>query len=131
MGLNWLFSCFGHYWIKCGNLRYLNVPCSEKLQSGHWNWVMYYRHFYGRVICILTEKTRILNCCDWWNKIKRIHSTKTCFMLFKLHTLKLRVLTGLILKDMQAFSDCLWREFLSLCTLTFWQKVDFLISKVR
>ena len=30
---------------------------------------------------------------------------------------------------MQAFSDCLWSDFLSLCTVIFWQKVDFLINK--
>ena len=32
---------------------------------------------------------------------------------------------------MQTFSDCLWRGFRSLCTVTFWQKFDILINNIR
>ena len=44
---------------------------------------------------------------------------------------KLPILTRLIWKHMQAFSDCLWRKFRSLCNVTFWQKVDFLINNAH
>ena len=48
------------------------------------------------------------------------------------YIVKSRVLIRLALKDMQAFSDCLWKgNLIVIYVISFWEKVDFLIINMR
>ena len=99
--------------IEVLNLIRLSLPARES----NWDWHMVVQKMY--IIRILTHfdlsfsKCPHLNpWCKWCMQALQLKGPWSCYKIQS--TAKLRVLTRLVWKHMQAFSDCLWSGFLIL-----------------
>ena len=94
------------------------------------------------LLCIDTYQLFVIPCFLWGytseNLVKVIKSQKQIskFYMYKrwtifLYTVKSRVLTRLFRSTSRLFQITYEGDFWSLCTVTFWQKIESLISNER
>ena len=85
--------------------------------------------FHFSKLCDGVTRFDIIYCYHYDQNVQFLSKNYDPFFLVFSITVKSRLLTRLVYKHMQTFSDCLWRGFLALMyCVAFWQKVEILFE---